>query len=430
MYAIYTKGFALNHPGRYQIEAEVEWQHYNWVMEIPLKGGSVLEKEEELPNPILNITVEAKSPEILIDGIPVSRPAETCFYGANNAPDLHGRWYRATSFNTRGNQTAMNREAHLEFAEYNTTIDEWGWTFAPDACNLVYFNPDDHASCFAGRTMQALADSNSRRVFKSMIAGGVAWCTDPEEQCQCRDQWEQSLYDMNWTNISAFHFLENYSREDPTIFGNDTKLFFDFVGGSVHGMFLNEWERFFAERPTEGTTIQENRTNHYGPMDLVHISMLGWDLAGVQTVDEVLARLPALRDTLFNAYQPGTRFITRLAGANCCGNWNYKARFSGPRFAIFNAMWRLFWADDEAAGLVKTYDPSALQGRKDAEQANSCPTTHLRASHTRIEQMMWLTAVCEKEPSGLAVMRDWAQPQGTDGRLGDVVHLDRGGGLA
>lgn len=57
-------------------------------------------------------------------------------------------------------------------------------------------------------------------------------------------------------------------------------------------------------------------------------------------------------------------------------------------------------------------DASVLQGRRDAETAFFCPTTHLRASHVRLEAQMWLNAVCDggAAGSGAAVTQDGGQP--------------------
>ena len=354
--------------------------------------------KERLPYVMLNNTLSPRSPSIIITGLPVSRPTVKCHYNNNN--DLHGRWYLASSFSSSGNQTALNPEAHLEFAEHNTTTDEWGWTFGPDACSLTYFTPEDHLSCLSSRTVQILGDSNSRRVIKSIIGGGVAWCQDPREQiCQCEDHFQTSFHDALFSDIDASNFRDVDSRADPTRFGRNSSLYFDFVGGLLNPKLFNPWQLFYDSSPTSPSIISQ-RQLHHGPIDLVHVSFIGWDMASIVSPLSVLAALPEFRDRLYAAYPPGTRFVHRLANNMCCGNQNHKTRYSAPRFAIWNAMWRSFWAADEAAGVVRVVDPSVLQGRRDAETAFFCPTTHLRASHVRLEQMMWMGAVCEKVEGG------------------------------
>lgn len=388
-WALYTLPFALYQPGSYQVSGEVEFTNYDWVMEDPLDLTT-----ERLPYQMKNITLEPLSPPILVTGRPVSRPTARCYYSGHN--DLRGRWYRATSFAEHGNQTALNPAARLEYAEHNLTTDEWGWTFAPDQCSMTYFSPEDHLDCLANRSIQVLGDSNSRRVIKSIMAGGIAWCQDPSERlCQCEDHFEEEFYDVLWNQINASKLRHVEEREEPTIFGRNSKFYFDFVGGAINSKVWNVWSFFFATSPGNPSIVAK-RMETYGPIDVVHVSFIGWDMAAVRTPSEMVAALPEVKQTLQAAYPPGTRFIHRLANNNCCGNSNYKTRYSAPRFAMWNHMWRTFWADEEEKENLRVVDPSVLQGRRDAEEAFLCPTTHLRASHVRIEQQMWMGAVCEK----------------------------------
>lgn len=399
IWAVYTVPYSLRHPGSYQASGEVEFQNYDWVMEDPIDLQT-----ERLPYVMLNNTLEVSSPPVVITGRPVSRPTAKCHYNGMN--NLRGRWYRASSFALHGNQTALNPDAYLEFAEHNTTTDEWGWTFAPDLCSLTYFSPEDHLDCLGNRSIQVLGDSNSRRVLKSVASGGIAWCQERDERiCQCEDHFQEEFYDVLWNKIDAFRIRDTTQRDEPTIFGRNSKLYFDFVGGAINAKLFNPWEFFYNEN-SDQQSIVSRRMENYGPIDVVHVSFIGWDMAAVLTPSEMVAALPKVRETLRKAYPAGTRFIHRLANNNCCGNTNHKTRYSAPRFAIWNHMWREFWAEDEKKGTIKVIDPSVLQGRRDAETAFLCPTTHLRASHVRLEQMMWMGAVCEKV-DGTARIRNW-----------------------
>lgn len=399
--AVYTVPYVLNHPGEYQFSGEVEFQNYDWVMEDPI--NTVM---QALQYDMLQIWLMTKSPSIRVSGIPVSRPTQKCQHDGFN--DLHGRWYRASAFSASGNQTSLNPKAHLEFADHNTTIDEWGWTFAPDACSLTFFTPADHESCLADKTIQVLGDSNSRRLMKSVMGGGRTWCTNPmDRMCNCEDTWQTEIFDEEFKILNATRLADISDRDTPITFGNNSKLFFDFAGGLLNAKLFNPWTLFY-DVPSEGQmSIIAKRAATYGAADVVHVSFLGWDIAGIKTPDQVLASLPTFRNTLLAAYPPGTRFIHRLANSMCCGNINVHARYSPPRFKMWNAMWKEFWADDEARGRVRFDDPSVLQGRRDAEVINSCPTTHLRGSHVRLEQMMWMGSTCDKDATGKVTMRDW-----------------------
>ncbi|KAB8737490.1 hypothetical protein FH972_026449 [Carpinus fangiana] len=401
--AIYTIPYALNHPGNYQIEAEVEYRNYDWVKEQDVDIPRV-----RLPMVMTNITADPQSPAIKVTGLPVSRPNVRC-YTSGASRDYRGRWYRATSFAKDGNQTALNPKAHLDFADHNTTVDEWGWTFAPDNCHLVYFTPEEHVSCLEGRTLQILGDSNSRRTMKTIISGGVNWCQDTADRtCQCSDTKEKTFVDAVNSTISLERFERTDTTDDPTDFGRNSKIFFDFVGGLIIPRPFNHWSKYYNHSGFDGTSITERRIAHYGAPDLVHISFLGYDTTLLRSTQEVIDALPSFKETIYKAHPPGTRFIHRTASSMCCGNEATNHRWTSPRFKFFNHMWRTFWEEDEANDVVRTVDVSVLQGRKEIEMAYPCLTTHMRASLVRIEAMMWMTATCEKNPFlGGAAMRDW-----------------------
>lgn len=406
VFAAYTVAYALNHPGSYVFTAEVEFQNYDWVLEDPVDLVN-----NEHPYAMIDAPVPSRSPPMHVAGVPISRPTQQCYRDGFN--DVHGRWYLASSFDSKGSQTALNPATELAFANIDATIDEFGanggkgWTFAPDACSLSYFGRHDFQTCLADRGMQFLGESNSRRLLKSLISGGN-WCTDASDEiCQCHDQWQGQLLDMNAVPLDITPLHETTLRSDPTTFGSNSKVYFDFVGGLLNQKLFNPW--FYFYDPTsdiDDSTIISRRSAEHGNVDLVHVSFNSWDVAGVRTADQVLASLPDFRRTLLSAYPPGTRFITRLANGICCGNQDRRNRFSAPRFAIWNEMWRQFWANDEAAGAMLVYDASVLQGRRDAETAFFCPTTHLRGSFVRLETQLWLNAVCDSNVNG-AVMRRW-----------------------
>lgn len=405
--AIYTIPYALNHPGSYQIEAEVEFRNYDWVKEQDIDIPKV-----PFPMVMTNITMVPRSPAIKVTGIPISRPAAQC-YKDGASRDYRGRWYRATSFARDGNQTALNPEAHLEFADHSNTIDEWGWTFAPDHCHLLYFTPEEHMGCFENKTIQVLGDSNSRRVMKSLISGSVNWCRDPDDTtCQCSDTREQWFEDALNHNISLERFERTDTTDDPTFFGRGGKIFFDFVGGLIVPRPGNPWSKYYDHWGYDGSSIAERREKLYGAPDLVHVSFIGYDTTLLRTTQEVLDALPAFKETLYAAPRPptGTRYIHRLANSMCCGNEATNHRWTTPRFKIFNHMWRQFWQDDEINDVIRIVDASVLQGRKEIEMAYPCLTTHMRASLVRIEAMMWMTASCEKNIYlGGGQMRDWGR---------------------
>lgn len=405
VFAVYTVAYRLNHPGTYQMAGEVDFQNYDWVIEDPVNFYAA----EQHRYKMIADPLQARSPAIVITGTPLSRPMQQCYRDGFN--DLHGRWYRATSFSSSGSQTSLNPAAGLSFADHNTTTDEWGWTFAPDACSLHFFTTSAISSCLKDRSLQILGESNSRRLLKTLMSAGH-WCTETGQKlCQCEDQWEEEVYDFNFAPMNSTRFRETSVRDTPTFFGFNSSVFFDFVGGLLNPKLFNPWFIFYDASPDDGSSIISRRAKEYGPVDLVHVSLLTWDIANIRTSDEVLASLPAFRAKLLSAYPPGTRFITRLANSMCCGNQDQKTRFSAPRFAMFNAMWRKYWAADEKSGAMLVDDASVLQGRRDAETSFYCPTTHLRGSHVRLEAMMWLNAVCEgdssKEEMADVRMRDW-----------------------
>lgn len=413
-YAVYMLAHQLNHPGRYNITGEVEFQNYDWVMEDPLD----FIHGDQHNYTMTDIQLEAASPLLDISGKPVPRPMQQCYRNGYN--NLQGRWYRASSFGIDGNQTSLNPTAEVGFANHNTTTDDWGWTFAPDACSLNFFDKPDISACLRDRTLQILGESNSRRLLKTLVSGG-SWCTDfSDKVCQCEDQFEDEIPDMDLSRLNVTRFHETNIRDTPTHFGNNSSVFFDFAGGLLNRKLWNPW--FFFYHPAsaaDDSTIVSRRVDQYGPIDLVHVSLLTWDIAGVPTADELHDFLPELRSRLLAAYPPGTRFITRLANNMCCLNQNYKTRFSAPRFAIFNAMWRSFWAEDEKAGAMLVDDATVLQGRRDAETAFFCPTTHLRASHVRLEAMMWLNAVCDGGDDGRSSKGSEAGSSPEDSKMRD-----------
>lgn len=408
-YSIYTAGYHLDHPGIYHFNAEVEYIDYDWIMD---DHRDVQSSRVRLPFKVRQDIVLSGSAPIRISGRPLARPSNKCFDDLDDrSMDLHGRWYQASSFHPQfGNQTALNPHAGLEFAATNGTVDEWGWTFAPDRCTLTYFSPEDHLSCFNSRTIHVLGDSNGRRLTKSLIGGGTGWCARDTSRndtaCQCEDGLQEHIYDMNFTPINATKFTAKGARSDPMVFGHDGQVFFDFVGGLlITPKRKRPWQRVFTGG--SNSTVAQ-RVQRYGSTDVVFVSMITWDIGILRTPDELIDSLPSFRDTLLNAYRRSTRFVIRLSNSLCCGQQTNRRRLTAPRFIIFNEIWRQFWAEDVRQGRVKFDDASVLQGRRDAEMAYGCDkaATHLKSSLVRIEQMMWMSAVCQKV-EGTAMMRDW-----------------------
>lgn len=404
--AIYMTAYALNHPGSYQADGAIEFQNYDWVMEDSVDVYNVyltMDQATYLPYYVQNITIRSDSPPIVIGGHPVSRPTRKCYHDGNN--DLHGRWYRASSFGPSGNQTVLNPAAMLEYAIHNNTVDPWGYTFAPDSCSMPYFTVDDYHSCLGDRSVVVHGDSNSRRLLKTIMAAGTgAWCPDINAGdswlCECQDTWEHTIYDSVGREINSTHYFVDFQEDEPIIFGNNTKAYYDMVGGMVRPFFGHPWQRWFTRSDYAADSITDRRLQENGgSIDLVHLSFIGWDVGYASRPEwaDPETGLPALRRALKAAYPSGTKFIHRLANAPCCGNFQRRLRYDIPRFALWNNAWRNFFRDEEQREEIRVVDVGVLQGREDAEMYNGgCPMTHLRASHVRLEGMMWMSAICDK----------------------------------
>lgn len=402
--AVYATAYTLNHPGSYQVQGAVEFQNYDWAMQDDIELYTV-DQKVFLPYYIQNITITPFSAPITIEGAPVSRPTTQCYHDNHN--DLHGRWYLASSFSARtGNQTRHNPAATLEYASHPDLIDEWGYTFAPDACDLPVFTPTDHAACLGSRTLAIHGDSNSRRFLKSLIASGTStWCPDPNDRtCQCQDTWEKTVHDGAAHAFNNTRYFVDSQLDEPITFGPDnasTTAYFDMLGGLVRPNHGHEWEAMFARSMFAADSPTDRRlARHGGKVDVVHSSFIGWDVGYASAPEwaDPQRGLPALRKALHDAYPAGTRLIQRMANAPCCGNYNRRLRYNTPRYALWNAAWRDFFKAEEEGGEMRVVDVAVLQGRPDAEMRDGgCPMTHLRASHTRLEGMMWMSAVCDKD---------------------------------
>lgn len=411
--SVYASSYELNQPGDYQLHGVVEWHDYDWLMEEPLDMHKAFHRYRPSERNIV-----PSSPAVSITGKPLSRPTAQCFFNGNN--DVRGRWYRAGAFGAHGEQTSLNVKARVEFADKIPTIDDWGWTFAPDRCSLTFFTFTDHKKCFAGKNIQYLGDSNGRRVIKSLIGGGEKWCPGfnfNERIAQCEDRKEEYLEDFDGkeVNLTLIHD-QALDKQTPTIFGSNSSVFLDFVGGINRWAVFNGWELYLngrrnttdLERASEPLSIVAQRQHDFQPADVVYISLITWDVSHMITPSETLALLPDFRTKLLESFHEKARIVMRLTHSPSWGNWNNRSRFSLPRYQMWNTMWREFWDEDVQSGRVMLQDASVLQGRKDAEQALKCPQTHLRCSHARIEEQIWMNTVCEKHPwNGETVMRRW-----------------------
>ena len=409
--AVYTVSFTLNHPGVYRLSASVELRNYDWSMEDPIKlvfkdPDEMASSHEELSYAVFNDTISSKSPPITIQGVPLPRPSQPCYH--NGYDDLRGRWYRANAFSLAGNQTTLNPAAHLNFADYGPTRNELGWTFAPALCSLSFFSAEEHLSCFEKRSVQLLGDSNLRRLAKDIISGGDRWCLTgtEDEVCQCRDGEQETLLDAAGQSFNLSRLNDIYDqRETPALWGHNSKLYIDFVGGLVNGAWGNPWQLYYNsdrspqdanQTPKKSSSIVEERQASHGQIGIVLISLIAWDLAGLRSPTESLAALAAFRHTLLSSYPQSTRFVIRLSQNVCCGLLARRSRFSAPRFQMWNSLWREFWSPDVVSGRVLLHDASLLGGRADVSKAVPCLAPHLLASHVRIEAMMLLNSICEK----------------------------------
>lgn len=397
--AVYAMSYNLYQPGEYWFKGEVEHQHYNWLMEDWLDFRFV-----DSTYDMVEYVFQQLSPPISVTGAPVDRPTTPCY--TNGLDDLHGRWYRASSFNNYGNMTALNPRAVVDWTELPPLRDNWGWTFAPDACQLVYFNGIDHAECLENKVIHATGDSNSRRVLKSLIGGGNTWCPGDDLQdrwCQCEDYMQYDMLDVSWQKFE-FERLQTQAdhKLDPFVWGRNTTTFFDFVGGVVNPSLFNGWvlyydgKRFLDDNTTdEKLSVAAERNLHHGTADIVYLSMVTWDVAALRTPAETLSFLPEFRHKVFGSFPESTKFVIRLGSTPCCGNTGHRTRFAAIRTEMWNAVWQQFFSEDVRSGRVKFIDPSVLQARREAETEITCTSNHLRVSHVRVEQMMWMNAVCE-----------------------------------
>lgn len=405
-FAVYASSYVLLQPGTYHLSGASEWHYYDWAMEEPIDLSKMFHRYRPDNTSLIN----SLSPPISVTGVPVSRPRQHCYRGSND--DLRGRWYRSNAFKQGGSQSVLNNEAHLEYADQDATTDDWGWTFAPDRCRLTYFSPADHRACLANKNIQIIGDSNSRRVLKSVMGGGLSWCNPrrPRERiANCEDREEEELKDFTGAEVDIELVHDNaLDKLRPVTFGEGTRLFIDFVGGIIRSTILNGWQLYLNDNKNPNdVSVTKQRQQSLGPTDVVYLSLITWDVSHVLTAAETLARLPEFREKLLSSYDERARFVIRLANSPSYDNYNNRSRFSVPRLQMWNTMWREFWEEDRLSGRVKFEDASILQGREDAERATKCPQTHLRCSHVRIEAQIWMNMICEKQPDGAARMLDW-----------------------
>lgn len=385
-YAFYASEFTLMHPGTYTVKGEIEWSAWNWVM---IKGTMRGLGNTTCQYLMSDIPIQILPNTIAIHGVPVDRPSRFC--SSQDQTRIHGRWYRASAFNSQGSQTIMNSKAELPFANVPSLQDDFGFVFAPDNCELEYYSLDKNYECVAGKTINVLGDSNCRRLAKTLIAG-ENWCPDPSWMCSCIDSFEQVLVgkDMMEVNISMWSNATKASI--PTHYGNTT-LYVDFVGGVVSSFY--PWTEFLEGNflRTHDVPIDVERMKNGVQFDVVMISMVGWDAAYNTDPKFIEGPLITFRDTVLNTFPSTTKFIIRLANSNCCGDESFINRYSLPRFEMFNSIWRRVFESVDQERII-WLNSAVLQNREDLERTYPCETTHMRPQVVRTEAQILLNLMC------------------------------------
>lgn len=414
---VYSTAITLNQAGDYQIISENEYGNWRWEQEYHSNMGTLMP-----PNPLIGTfpssgdfpwdykPVPLPTVPITVQGTDHFSRKPTCDATLTAA---QGRWLRAASF---------PHYAHVPPA----LVDEWGYTWQGDHCDLDYFSPHEAASCLAHKRIHFYGDSNGRRLLKVLLAGG-RWCLDPTASCQDEDDRADTpittiqvdeLGHLNSTTIPREnHFQGLGDRPDPAgiAFGRNTTAYFTFLtkltNDTSHWMdrlydaadlevhALNDTARIYADREVRPGAVPRQPPG-LPAADIAILVPGSWDAAFAERFNAYQWRVEQLRDAFLGAYARATT-VLRLSHQYCCRAPSNYRRFNGQRLAEFDDRLRAVFAVEggtAAGGAMRVLDPGAMSGRPEVlETYGQSRANHPRASHVRMEWAMLMNSLCERD---------------------------------
>ena len=424
---IYQGSVMLRDPGRYKLDAKLDYQEGKWNFELgPIVPYSVQEITDIYPPGPFDVQEKqlqkyhhhhqhsdnrnANIDDSTLESVVKDHMAlPLC-----TRMDLPGRWLPSYVLPAGEEPPGLGLAAKF---------------WAPYSCRLRQINYNDFGACLANKYpagIDTVGDSNTRRMIKKIVTHG-RWCADwnsvskeymrktikmdiqaqQQQQQEGTIESETNIHQQNITNPLNWEYTgeqnqlracycEDYGEPgwNKEWFDANSRKQLIWVGNRTTGAYLrsHKWDGLtYLNNPS-----WEMEMEYHPNGDIAIFSIGNWDSAFL-TLEQFQEELDLLVDLVAQRYQHYKYVIYRTPQYYCCRadrSPRYR-HISGQRVQLFNQVAkRTFRAKVKNLIIWDTYLMGESRTWKEKQLSRTCSSNHVSADVVEVENQILMNALC------------------------------------
>ncbi|KAG2227428.1 hypothetical protein INT45_007453 [Circinella minor] len=422
---IYQGSVTLMDPGRYKVDARLDYQEGKWNFENgPIVPYKVQQITDIYPPGIFNVQKQleeqhhhqqdSNSDNENVDDSTLQRVVkEHMSLPLCTRMDLPGRWLPSSVLSPTEEPAAL-------------ALTEKFW--APYSCRLRRISYSDFGACLANKYsagIDTFGDSNTRRMIKKIVTHG-RWCDDWNFVSKAYKNYFKKI-----NNVQHQYQQKGKREEETNIHHQNTTnpLNWDYTGeeGQLRACYCEDfgepgWNREWFDATSRRQSIWVgNRTtgvplrshkwdgltylndppwdqemDHHPSGDIAIFSIGNWDAAFL-TLEHFQRELSELVELVAERYQHYKYVIYRTPQYYCC-RADHSSRYrhiSGQRVQLFNQVAkRKFKARVKNLMIWDTYSMGESRTWREKQLSNTCFSNHVSADVVEVENQILMNGLC------------------------------------